>query len=123
MKTTGVGRWREARVVSVASFAAVPGYESGKSPRGGADALGPAESTVFASRYLGCLVPERTPPLPKDRGSGFAAVAAGEGVQPCLPGLGSGPPLASPRPLTWAHTSLPDAFCRTSCNMAAAAAA
>lgn len=121
MKTTGASRWREARVVSVASFAAVPGYESGKSPRGGADVLGPAESTVFASRYLGCLVPERA--TAKDLGSGFAAVAAGEGLQPRLPGLGSGPPLPSPRPLTWAHTSLPDAFCRTSCNMAAAAAA
>ena len=37
LKTTGAGRWREARIFSVASNAAVPEYESGKGPRRGAE--------------------------------------------------------------------------------------
>lgn len=44
----------------------------------------------------GYLVPEGTP---KGRGAEFAAIAAEEGFQPCFPGLGNVPPLASPRPL------------------------
>lgn len=44
----------------------------------------------------GYLVPQGTP---KDRSADFAAIAAEEVFQPCLPGLGNVPPPASPRPL------------------------
>lgn len=47
----------------------------GREKRGGDGTIGPAELTVFPSRYRGCLVLEGSP---KNRGAGFAAVAAGE---------------------------------------------
>lgn len=111
---SGAGRWCEARVASVASGAR---EREGPEEMGGAGAAGLAESA--ASRSWGCAGPEGAP-----GGRGFASVhAAAGGVQPGLGGLRAGPPPASPALSTRAHTSLPDAFCRTSCNMAAATAA
>lgn len=74
-----------------------PGVREREGPeeRGGAGAIGPAELTVFPLQYRGGLVSEGSP--------GTVALASQllhlEKLPALSPGLGSGPPLASPRPL------------------------
>lgn len=108
--------------VGVASLAAVPGYESGKGPGRGAEprrAGGRAEVTVFPSRSPGCWCAEG---WPRGLRRGLRSRGDRDDWQSSPGAQESALPLQPPPSPLGAHL-LPDAFCRTGCNMAAATAA